>query len=131
MDRKLNLKKGDKCIVAIEENSNASRGMDMSLDNIDNWTYEGEVISSGSKYITVKFGRWNGIEKFVIEDNYRRKYDYGTADYELYISKEEIVEKRELEDTYHWIKMKFDSYKNNGKYSLNQLKRIKSILEEE
>lgn len=131
MERKLNLKKGDKCIVAIEENSNASRSMDMSLDNIEKWTYKGEVVSVGRKYITVKFGRWNETEKFVIEDNYRRKYDCGTADYELYLSKEEIIEKRESEDIYYWIKCKFDSYKNNGKYSLDQLKRIKKIIEEE
>ena len=89
MERVLNLKKGDKCCVAIIKGSNASRYKDMSLENIDNWTYEAEVTIINKKYITVKFGV--NEEKFVIEDDYRNKYSCGGADWQLFNSKEEVI----------------------------------------
>ena len=76
------VKKGDKVIVAIEKGSNEARRMDMSVANIDNWTYEGTVISSGSKYITVEFNK--DTLKFVVEDDYRNQWTRGGADYKLY-----------------------------------------------
>lgn len=51
----MSYKKGDKVIVAIVGRSNASRYRDMNIKNINEWTFEGEVISSGKKYVTVEF----------------------------------------------------------------------------
>lgn len=62
----------------------------MSLENIDNWTYIGEVVTVSKKYITVKFN-YNFVEKFVIEDEYRNKYNCGSADWQLFNSKEEVI----------------------------------------
>lgn len=68
MNRVLNFKKDDKCIVAIERGSNMSRHRDMSLSNIDDWIAEGIVTIISKKYITVdcKFGNI----KFVIDNCY-------------------------------------------------------------
>lgn len=106
MARVLKLTVGQKVAVKIEDNSNASRYTDMSLENIDNWCFEGEVIKVG------------------------RKYTSGGADYKLYLSREEVIEEKEANEIYRQIKHEFDGYKND-KYTLDQLKRIKSIVEEE
>ena len=53
MNRVLNLKKGDKCCVAVEKNSNVARYYNMSMENIDEWTFSGEVTTVSKKYITV------------------------------------------------------------------------------
>ena len=127
MDRVLNLKKGDKCIVAIEKCSNASRYVDMSLENIDNWTYEGTVVTVGRKYITVGFNGWE--DKFTIDDDYRQKYTCGGADYKLYKDKQEVIDtiKRNI-----LLYNLFGSHRpakiNN--LTLDQLKRINAIIEE-
>ncbi|MEG2289552.1 MAG: hypothetical protein RSC24_06255 [Clostridium sp.] len=127
MNRKLNLKKGDKCIVATEKMSNVSRRLDMGIRDIKNWTYEGEVISAGRKYITVKFGLKE--EKFVVDDDYRQKWTCGGADYKLYQSIQEVYEEREIEELNMIIKGKFNMF-GNPNYSLDQLRRIKAILDE-
>ena len=129
MSRNLKLTVGQKVVVKIEDNSNASRYVDMSLENIDNWCFEGEVTKVGRKYITVKFRTYKE-EQFSIEDDYRQKYNCGGADYKLYLSKDEVVEEKEAEEIYSQIRHKFSAYKNS-EYTLEQLKRIKSIIGEE
>ena len=130
MNRNLKLNVGQKVAVKIEDNSNASRYIDMSLENIDSWCFEGEVTKVGRKYITVKFRTYKE-EQFSIEDDYRQKYTSGGADYKLYLFKEEVIEEREADAIYYQIKREFDYYRNNSKFTLNQLIRIKSIIEEE
>jgi|GEM_PF-1900750 len=130
MSRNLKLTVGQKVAVKIEDNSNASRYVDMSLENMDKWCFEGEVTKVGRKYITVKFMTYKE-EQFSIEDNYRQKYTWGGADYKLYLSKEEAIEEIEAEIFYRQVKYEFDSYKNNSKFTLDQLKRIKNIIKEE
>lgn len=126
MSKLFNLKKGDKVVVAIEPSSNASRGVNMSLSNINEWTYEGEVVTVSKKYITVKFLVSNSM-KFVIEDNFRNKYVCGGADYILYPSLEDIYNKLKGEKLYITIKNKFSSYEN--KYDLKTLEKILELLE--
>ena len=130
MERVLNLKKGDKCCVAIIKGSNASKYKDMSLENIDNWTYEGEVISCGKKYITVKFGIKD--EKFVIEDDYRNKYNCGGADWQLFESKQEVIDNEKREHLlYDLFGLKCNRKAIINNLSLDQLERIQDIIEEE
>lgn len=132
MDRKLELKVGQEVAIRIESGSNVSRYLkSMTLENIDEWCFSGEVIKSGRKYITVKF---NGgrIEQFNTEDEYRNKYTYGGADYKLYLTKQDVIEEYKSEELYRDIKDKhFGGYGGNrGKFTLDQLERIISIINE-
>ena len=129
MDRVLNFKKGDKCIVAIEEHSNASRHKDMSIDNINDWTYEGVVIASGKKYITVEFN--NETSKFEVDNDYRKKVNYGSNDYKLFKDIQGVKDERELDSLIWSIRMCFDRMnKSNTKLTLDQLRRISNIISE-
>jgi hypothetical protein len=129
MDRKLDLAVGQKVAVKIEEGSNASRYKNMSLENINEWCFDGEVTKVGRRYITVKFGGWYE-EQFEIDSDYRQKYTIGGSDYKLYLNRDEIMEEKEAENLYSNIKNNFNSWKNNNNYSLEQLKRIKAIIDE-
>ena len=129
MNRKLDLKVGQKVTVKIEPMSNASRYVDMSLENIDDWCFEGEVTKVTNKYITVKFKC--DEEKFSVEDDYRQKTIYGGADYKLYLNRQEVIDEKEANDIYYFIRYKFDGYGcNNNKFTLNQLRRIRDIIKE-
>ena len=68
---------------------NAARGRKTTEERIQEW----EVLKVGRKYITAKpkVGGWE--QRFDIENNFRHVYTYGTSDYELYLTKEEIYEK--------------------------------------
>lgn len=70
---------------------NAARGRKTTEERIQEW----EVLKVGRKYITAKpkVGGWE--QRFDIENNFRHVYTYGTSDYELYLTKEEIYEKIE------------------------------------
>ena len=127
MDRKLNLQVGQPVAIKIEEMSNASRRVDMSLENIDEWCFDGEITKIGRKYITVKFKGYE--DQFSIEYDYRQKYTYGGADYKLYLSKEDVIKEKKADDLYYGIKSKFSSYKNSV-FTLDQLERITKIIEE-
>ena len=126
--RKLNLKKGDIVILAIEEYSNLSRGMDLSLDNIDNWTFKAEVISAGRKYVTVKPDNFLKEMKFEVENDYREKYTYGTANYKLYRTMEEVIEERKQKKLFLDICNIF-TYGNSKNISLKTLEKIKEMIE--
>lgn len=125
-----NIKKGDKVVVAIEKGSNASRGVNMSIENIGNWTYEGTVISVGKKYITVAFSTSNNM-KFVIDDNYRNKYTHGGADYRLYKTFEDVYKETKMHELHSKIREEFSSYSYNGKFSLEILEAIMELIKKE
>lgn len=130
MDRKLDLKVGQEVVVKIIEGSNASRRENMSLDNIDSWCFNGEVTKVGRKYITVKFNNWQEYQ-FDIEFDYRNKYTAGGADYQLYLSKQEVVNEKESNNLYKYIQTEFNGYSGNkGKFTLDQLRRIMDIINE-
>ena len=126
MEKLYNLKKGDTVAVAIERGSNAARGVTFTLDNIDEWTYLGKVITISKKYITVSFGSENAM-KFVVEDSFRNKYNRGGADYKLYDSIDTIYKNFKAEKLYNNIKSKFSSYENI--YPLELLEEISKLLD--
>lgn len=128
MDRKLNLKKGDICIMAIIPMSDASRRIDMSLDNINEWIEYVEVISVDRKYITVK--RCSKFDhKFDVENDYCEKSKY-SPNYKLYENIQEIYNEREAERINDYIRDKIGQY-GGARFSLDKLKRIKEIIDEE
>lgn len=127
--REIKFKKGDKCIVAIEPHSNAARGKDISLDNIDTWTYEGIIVIVGRKYITVNF---KGIDsKFSIENDYKEKYEYGGANYKLYKNLQELKDEKRKENLLHQLFGPVYNRSNKvNNLTLDQLERINAIIEE-
>ena len=127
--RKLNFKKGDKCIVAIEKMSNVARYVDMSLGNIENWTFTGTINTVGKKYITASWGLHNNI-KFDIEADYTEVYKKGGANYRLFTNIQEIKEVEETELINKKIREMLGSY-GKARYTLDKLKRIEKILQEE
>lgn len=129
MDRKLDLKKGQQVFVKIEEGSNAARRKRLSLDNIEDWVFEGTIVSVGRKYVTVKY-KGGAEDKFEVENDYRQHYTYGGSDYKLYTNKQDIIDEKESEDLYREIERAFNNWNNNNKYTLHQLKRIKEIINE-
>lgn len=126
--RKLQIKKGDKVIIAIIKDSNASRYINMELENIDSWTFEGNVITVSKKYITVETQK--GQIKFDIDDDYREKYIRGGADYKLYLSKDEIYNEIESENLYDEILSKLPRF-GKPTLSLEALRAIKEIIDSE
>lgn len=127
MSRVLNLKKGDKCIVAREWTGRTVRDGLTRLDNVERWTWEVEVITVSKKYITVNFG---GVkEKFDIEFDYQRKVNYGESDYKLYMTRDEVLNRIKANQLHGKIKSKFSEY-GDTKYTLDQLERIMAIINE-
>lgn len=125
MSRNLNLKKGDKCIMAVRQKSTFASRLNIRLDNIDKWTWEVEVVSIGRKYVTVK--RADGSEyKFDIEKDYIEKSNT-SPDYVLYQKLQEVYDIQEYEELSNYIRRKIN---NMADLNLDQLKRIKSIIEE-
>jgi hypothetical protein len=129
MDRKLDLKVGQSVVIKVEEASNASRRVNMSLANIDEWCFDGEVTKVGRKYITVKFKGYKE-EQFVAEDDYRQKYTAGGADYKLYLTKQDVIDEKEANNLYSDIRTKFGGFRNNNQFTLDQLQRITNIINE-
>jgi hypothetical protein len=91
---------------------------------------EQTILKIGRKYFLVGAEgqtneRW--MTKFSIED-LREVSDY-SPDYELYFSKQEILDEEESNDIVRDIRLKFGSY---GKINLtlDQLRRIKAIINE-
>lgn len=110
--------------VKILKHSNASRFL--NSNNIEDWIYEGEIVKVGRKYITVDFSR--GERKFNKEDDYRDKFEYGGANYQLYLTKEDIIDEQRTEKLYRRLSREFSSYENNNGFSLGQLQKIEKIL---
>lgn len=126
---------GQEIWVKIEEHSNAARYINSS--NIEEWIYQGEIVKIGRKYVTVKFGRYDDgkinyyhEEKFNVEDDYRQVWTAGGADYKLYLTKQDILDEIESDKLYSQIKSEFSGFKNNNKFTLDQLRKIKAIIEE-
>lgn len=67
---------------------NAARGIKTLEERIQEW----EVVSVGRKYITCRDKNCSWREaKFDIDNDFRHVYKYGTADYILHLSKEDIL----------------------------------------
>lgn len=53
------------------------------------------------------------------------------SDYKLYLNKEEVIEEIKAESLYSELQKQFGGCgKNNNKFTLDQLKRIKEIVDE-
>ena len=119
-------KVGDKVVMAIEEGSNASRRIKISLKTKSDWIFPVEVIKVGRKYITVR--KPSGIEyKFDINDGYRKVYECAGADYRLYPTENAVIEKFLANALHNKIRSAFSDY-GETRYSLSQLKAIAKIL---
>lgn len=127
MSRVLNLKKGDKCIVAREWTGRTVRDGFTRLDNVEEWTWEVEVVTVSKKYITVNFRGTK--EKFDIGFDYQRRVNYGESDYKLYMTRDEVLNRVKANQLHGKIKSKFSEY-GDTKYTLDQLERIMAIINE-
>jgi len=102
-----------------------------------NWTREGPplqevtVTKIGRKYVTVKSGWWE--RQFAPTGSTRddrclvEKVDYGAPGL-LYKTREAYEEQRELESLRNWLRKAAD-WNTVNKYTLEQLREIKAILE--
>lgn len=110
--------------VWIKLTGNASRGKSGN-DLIQEW----EVVSVGRKYVTAKCG-WREYKFEVCDYNnscLKQVTNY-TADYHLYMSKEDI--EKELEKSRLFLEVS-DCFRNFGSernFTLEQLREIKAII---
>lgn len=89
---------------------------------------EAEVISVGRKYITVR--RMHYDIRFDINNNFRHVYEYGGADYILFLTKQDIYAMLERKEKLTYIKNFFRT-ENSGmhdKLSRDELNTIVDIL---
>ncbi len=130
--RKLKLKKGDIIIAAIMKGSNKSRGIDMSMENINEWTFQVEVISATNRYVTVRMMEPlnNIIEKFDVELDYKQKVKNGSSNYKLYTSINEIIDKEKSKMITEYLQKVFNPY-SGVHLSLCTLEKIKDIVDKE
>jgi hypothetical protein len=128
MARKLDLKK-DQEVVIRYMNDKIRYKKDTSIKTIDNWTCEGKILKIGRKYIEVDLGYSEPV-KFDMERDYVQNVRVGSPDYKIYLSKQEIIDEIKAEEIYDTIRHDFDSWKNANKFTLDQLERIKSIINE-
>ena len=127
--KKSDFTKGQTVYLFIIAGSNAHR--DIKDKPFKERILPATVLSVGSKYITVRPDKWNFDEvRFCVDKNFQQKYEAGGADYDLFLSEQDIYDCEESESIYYSIKNGFSSWKNKGKYSLDQLSRIKAIMEE-
>lgn len=129
---KSDFKIGQKVYLKIIKGSNAARYISKDeVNNFESWIDEKVVTKIGKKYITVMDSTEStyGEEKFDITQNFRHYYTVGSANYVLYLSKEDILKDMECEKLYSEIKNLFSSWKNERKYTLDQLQKVKEILE--
>jgi hypothetical protein len=129
MDRDLGkIIKGQEIWVKIINGSNVDGYYKNS--NIEDRIFQGDVIKVGRKYITVKFDECKEYQ-FSIEDDYKNTYTAGGSDYQLYLTKQDIFDEIEAENINSEIQTAFGSYgRNNGTFTLDQLRRIKDIINE-
>ena len=95
------------------------------LDNVDEWCFDGEVISVGRKYITVKFK--DMCKKFDINNYYRSLFKVGEESYSICDSKEWIEEQVLRVEILLELNEFFSKIDNN--ISLDKLRLIKQIIE--
>lgn len=90
---------------------------------------QGEVVSIGSKYISVQIGLWD-VRKFEINNNFHECVTAGSADYELYLSEQAIRDDEEKYEIVQLIKDQYNQYSCYTDLTIDQLRRIKKIIEE-
>lgn len=128
MDRKLNLDANQEVVIR-RINGSIRYLEDKSINNIDAWTIKGIVEKVTKKYVQVNM---NGkVEKFDIELNYVQKVNRGEPDYRIYESREELINEVKSEEIFSGLRSYFyEKYHNDRDLTLDQLQRIKTIIEE-
>lgn len=106
---------------------NAARGRTTTEERIQEW----EVVKVGRKYITAKPKSGGREERFDIENNFRHVYTYGTSDYELHLTEEEIYEEIERSNRIEYIE-KFCRWdrRNLCKLSDGELLTVEEIFKQ-
>lgn len=117
--------KADTVAVYINVDNYECLNMKVALDNVDEWCFDGEVMSVGRKYITVKFK--DMCKKFDINNYYRSLFKVGEESYSLCDSKEWIIEQILRVEILLELNEFFSKIDNN--ISLDKLRLIKQIIE--
>lgn len=127
--QKSDFKVGNTVWLKIIEGSNRARYSNINPNDVESWIVEATVENVGSKFISVKI-RGTQIVKFNIKNNFHQIYVCGGADYKLYLSKQDVLNDIESENIYQEIKNDFMASRNHKKLSLEQLRKIKEILDD-
>lgn len=127
---KSDFKMGQKVYLKIIKGSNAARHISKDeVNNLESWIKEGVVTAVGKKYITVRnIECLYDTELFDATQNFMHYYGVGSADYVLYLSKDDILQDMECEKIYSEIKNLFSLGENERRYTLDQLQKVKEIL---
>ena len=133
MDRK-DFYVGQQVFVKILKGSNAARGI--KSDKPEDWIKTKEVTKVGKKYLTVASAEeFNGRKRYYCEiifdmsNGFRHVTSLGSRDYVLFLSKEDALDSIERNTIFAELQKRFDILASNN-YTLDQLRRIKEILEE-
>ncbi len=98
------------------------------VNNAERWgnkeILEAEIVKVGRKYFELDIAR---AKKYYIE-TLKQATDYA-PDYELYFSRQEILDEREYEQLFSRIESKFSMWAKKD-LTLDQLKRIMEIISE-
>ena len=124
--KKSDFKVGQTVFLKIIAGSNVVRYINPK--NIEDHMMEATVKNIGRKYITVD--PLKGCEvKFNMAEDFRQFYEYGGRDYDLFLSKQDILDDIESEKIYKILRNELSSYRNDREFSLEQLKAVYTILE--
>lgn len=92
--------------------------------------HECEIIKIGRKYFTISFSEFSFYEKLQFHiDDFTQKTDY-SPDYLFYFDEQHLKDTEEKEKLDYELRKHFSYYKES-KFSLEQLRAIKKIIEGE
>lgn len=105
---------------------NAARGRKTTEERIQEW----EVINITKKYITAKSKTGGREQKFDIENNFCHVHTYGTSNYKLYLTQEEIYEEVERQNRIEYIEQFCRAGRNLCKMSDGELLAVVEIFKQ-
>lgn len=85
------------------------------------------VVSVGKKLVTVQQANSRHIIKFDASNDFCQKTAY-SADYALFLTKQDIYDYVEANELYTRIQSNFNSYRNHKSYTVEQLRSVCDIL---
>ena len=122
--QKSDFKKRQEVFLLIREGSNEYRRI--KDEPFEKRILRATVVTVGRKYITVEYRNWPPI-MFDIEDDFRQVYDC-SEDYKLFLTEQAVHDYEERRILFRELRETFN-YTNEEKYSLEQLRAVKSIFE--
>lgn len=92
-----------------------------------------ELKTSIKEYTVTKVGRKylecaNLEDKISIDTLKYENKNYSQSNYQMYRSKQEILDKNEMNSLFSKIKHSFSDYTHNGKFTIEQLRQIADIV---